>query len=165
VASDPKEKYRAGVAALLRDTLVMKHEVEDDRPLTAVASVAQLREIHESVSADFRKLEALRNSQGILPKPPLPGVKDRIVPLRTKKELLVEGRTQKNCVASYADRVAAGGCYIYQVLHPKRATLSISLQSDGNWDISELKASCNYAVDRATRAFVTEWLDRYRMGA
>jgi len=165
VAADAKEKYRAGVAAMLRDTLAMKHEVGDGQPLTAVTSVARLREVHASVSEEFRKLEALRNSKGILPRPPLPGVKDRIVPLCTKEELLVEGRMQKNCVASYADRVAAGGCYIYRVMHPKRATLSILLQSDGNWGIGLLEASCNRPADQATRAFVTEWIDLYRVGA
>lgn len=165
VASNPKEKYRAGTAALLRDTLAMKSEIEDDRPIPAVASVHQLKEIHESVSVDFRKLETLRNSLGPLPRPPMPGIKDCIVPLCVKAELLAEGRIQKNCVASYAERVIAGECYIYRVLHPSRATLSVSLQSDGNWEIEELKASSNRPVDAATRTFANEWLDQYRMGA
>jgi len=165
VASDPKEKYRAGIAALLRDTLAMKSEIEDDRSIPAVSSVAMLREIHESVSVEFQKLESLRNNLGHLPRPPMPGIKDRIVPLRTITELLAEGRIQKNCVASYAGRVIAGECFIYRVLHPNRATLSVSLQSDGNWEISELKASCNRSVDAGTRAFVNEWLALYRIGA
>lgn len=165
VASHPKEKYRAETAALLRDTLAMKSEIEDDRAIPALASVHQLKEIHGSVSAEFQKLESLRNNLGSLPRPPMPGIKDQIVPLRTTTELLAEGRLQKNCVASYAERVIAGECFIYRVLHPSRATLSVSLQSDGNWEIGELKASSNRPVEVATRAFVNEWLDQYRMGA
>ena len=100
-----------------------------------------------------------------MPLPPMPGIEDRIVPLRSKTELLAEGRIQRNCVASYADRVVAGECYIYRVLHPNRATLSVSLQSAGNWEISELQASCNRPVDHITWKYVNEWLDLYHIGA
>ena len=164
VASNPREKYRAETAALLCDTLAMKSEIEDDRPIPSVPSVLKLKEIHESVSMEFQKLESLRNSLAALPCPPLPGIKNKIVPIITKRELLAEGRIQHNCIASYAKRVIAGECYIYRVLHPSRATLSVSRQFDGSWKISELKASCNRPVDVATRAFVNEWLGRYRMG-
>jgi len=164
VAADPREKYRATTASLIRDTLAMKSELEDDRPLKAMPSIARVRELHNAVSAEFRKLENLRNTHGSLPLPPLPGVPGRIVPLRSQTELLAEGREQKNCVAGYTGRVAAGHCYIYQVLHPARATLSISRGPDGNWGIDELEASCNRAVDQATRDLVNAWLEPYRMG-
>ena len=163
-ASEPKEKYRALIAALLRDTLAMKAELADERPLTNLTSVARLREIHESVSAEFQKLENLRGTHGSLPLPPLPEVKDRIVPLRSQAEFMAEGREQKNCVAGYVGRVVAGDHYVYRVLHPSRATLSISRQSDGNWAIGELEASCNRPVNSATRGFVNGWLEQYKLG-
>jgi hypothetical protein len=165
VASSPKEKYRSEAAALLRDILAMKFEIEDDRPIPVVASMRKLKDIHDGVSVEFQKLETLRKSLGPLPRPPLLGIKDQIVPICTKTELLAEGRMQKNCVASHAERVIAGEYYIYRVLHPSRATLSVSLQSDGNWQISELELSCNRPVNGATRAFVNQWLDGYRVGA
>jgi hypothetical protein len=164
VAADPKEKYRGSVAAMIRDTVAMKDEIADDRPHAALTSVARLRELHANVLADFQKLEALRKSHGPLPLPPLPGIKGRIIPLHTQTELVAEGRKQKNCVASYTARMVAGDCYIYRVLHPSRATLCIRRQSDGNWGISELEASCNRKVDPATRDFVKEWLEPYRVG-
>jgi len=163
-ASDPKEKYRAMIAGLLRNTLAMKTELADERPLTNLNSLARLWEMHESVSVEFRKLEKLRGTHGSLPLPPLPGVKDRIIPLRSQAELMAEGREQKNCVAGYVGRVVAGNHYVYRVLHPSRATLSISRQSDGNWAIGELEASCNRPVDSATRVFVNGWLEQFRFG-
>ena len=164
VASDPKEKYKGAVAAMIRDTLAMQHELAIDRPLTSLVSVARLRAEHAAISADFQNLKALRQSYGDLPIPPVPGVKDQIVPLRSQAELMAEGREQHNCVASYTRRVVVRDCYIYKVLHPSRATLSISLQNDGSWGISELKGACNAAVDGATRDFVNDWLDLYRLG-
>jgi hypothetical protein len=164
VAGDPKENYRASAAALFRDILAMKAELNDNRPLNAIPSLARLREWHDAVSTEFHKLEKLRASHGPLPPPPLPGVAGRIIPLRSQSELLAEGREQKNCVAGYTARVVAGQCYIYKVLYPARATLSISRQPDGNWGIALLEASCNRKIDQATRDFVTGWLDQYRMG-
>lgn len=164
VAADDREKYRANAAALIRDTLAMKVELNDERPLRAIPSLVRMRELHEAVSTEFRKLEKLRGTHGPLPLPPLPGVPGKIVPLRSQTELLAEGREQKNCVASYVKRVAAGQCYIYRVLHPSRATLSITRRSDGNWGIGELEASCNRPAGHATRVFVEAWLEPHRLG-
>lgn len=164
VAADPKEKYRGAVAAMLRDTVAMKDELADERPLAAVTSVARLQDLHAKVSADFQKLETLRKAHGALPLPPLPGIKGRIVGLQTQAELVAEGRDQKNCVATYTAGVVAGSCYIYKVLYPSRATLCIRRFSDGNWGISELKASCNQNVDPAIREFVNQWLEPHRLG-
>jgi hypothetical protein len=50
------------------------------------------------------------------------------------------------------------------VLHLSRATLSIRRMHDGNWGISELKASCNKDVPPETREFVNEWLQPYWFG-
>jgi hypothetical protein len=164
VAADPKEKYRGRVAAMICDTLVMRDELGDDRPLAALTSVARIQQLHANLSIDFQKLESLRQVHGSLPLPPLPGIKGRIIPLYNQTELVAEGREQKNCVASYTASVVAGNCYIYRVLHPSRATLCIRRQADGNWGISELEASCNRKADMATRDFVNEWLEPYRLG-
>jgi hypothetical protein len=164
VAADPKEKYRGTIAAMLRDTLAMRDELSDERPIAALTSVARLQDLHAKVSVDFQKLETLRKAHAALPLPPLPGIKGRIVALQTQAELVAEGREQKNCVATYIPGVVAGSCYIYKVLYPNRATLCIRRFSDGNWGISELKASCNQNVDTATREFVKQWLEPHRLG-
>jgi hypothetical protein len=164
VATDPKEKYRGAAVRMICDTVAMREELDDARPLPAMKSIAQLRRYHAETSADYQKLDGLRKEHGVLPPPPLPGMKGKIVPLRTQAELVEEGREQKNCVATYAAGVAAGKCFIYRVLHPSRATLCIRRQSDGNWGISELEASCNRKADHATHEFVKQWLEPYRIG-
>jgi hypothetical protein len=164
VAADPKEKYRGTTARLIYDTVAMKEELGDARPLPGMKSITQLRRYHAETWADYQKLDKLRKEHGVLPPPPLPGLKGKIVPLRTQAELVGEGREQKNCVATYAAGVAAGKCFIYRVLYPSRATLCIRLQSDGNWGISQLEASCNRKADTATHEFVKQWLEPYRIG-
>ena len=102
-------------------------------------SLAQLRRYHAEMSADYQKLDGLKKEHGVLPPPPLPGMKGKTVPLRTQSELVGEGREQKNCVATYAAGVAAGKCFIYRVLYSGRATLCIRRQSDGNWEFPSWK--------------------------
>jgi hypothetical protein len=165
LAADQKEKYRGTAAGLLRDIVAMEGELRDDYRLPSVTSVARIRKIHAEVSEEFQKLENLREVHGGLPTPPLPGIKGKIIPLRSQTDLVAEGREQKNCVASYTSSVVQGNCYVYKVLHPSRATLSIRRIYDGNWGIAELEASCNREVPPATRAFVEEWLEPYRIGA
>ena len=165
IAADDREKYRATAAAMIRDILAMRTELGEVQPLRPIPSLARCQEMHAAVSAEFRKLEKMRYDRGELPLPPLPGLPGKIIPLRSQAELLAEGRAQKNCVASYSNRVIAGQCFIYSVRHPSRATLSITRRSDGNWGIGELEASCNRPVDSATREFVKAWLEPHRLGA
>lgn len=95
--------------------------------------------------------------------PPVQGT-DEIVPLRNTRELIAEGRKQRNCVGNYSDRVKAGTCYIYKVLAPERATLSIVKDSGGRWMVSELLAICNKPVAVQTRDFIEEWLSQACVG-
>lgn len=150
---------------MLRDIVAMEGELRDDYRQPSVTSVARIRKIHAEVSEEFRKLETLRNSYGALPIPPLPGIKGKIIPLRSQTDLVAEGREQWNCGASFTSFVVEGYCYAYRVLPPSRATLSIRRIYDGNWGIAELEAFCNREVPPATRAFVKEWLEPYRIGA
>jgi len=149
---------------MIREIVAMKDELADERPLGPLKSLDRVCDLHGKVSADFQKLETLRKVHAALPLPPVPGIKGKIIPLQTQAELIAEGREQNNCVASYTSSVVARNCYIYRVLHPDRATLCIRRLSDGNWGIAEIKASCNRPVEPATRAFVNEWLEPYRIG-
>jgi hypothetical protein len=97
------------------------------------------------------------------PRPPLPAV-DEIVPLRRPEDLIAEGRQQRNCVASYIGRVAQGGIYIYRVLSPERATLSVVKLEDGCWHLDQLLGAGNRAVGAVTRQLVAAWLARYSIG-
>ena len=164
VAADPKEKYRGAVASMIGDIVAMRQELGGGHLLTGIKSVERLRQIHTELAEDFHKLATMRRELGLLPPPPIPGIEGKIIPLRTQAELMAEGREQKNCVATYGATVADKKCYIYRVLFPGRATLCIRRQTDGNWGISQIEASCNRPVDGATREFVRQWLEPHRLG-
>jgi hypothetical protein len=81
-----------------------------------------------------------------------------IVPLTTKEDLRAEGKEQNNCVGSYARKVMGGTTYIYKVLNPERATVAITVGSDGFWRRAELECYCNQPVSWLTEAKVHKWL-------
>jgi len=118
----------------------------------------------QTAARDREQIKQLRKKMAVrLPDPPIPGT-DTIQPLRTGKELLIEGQQQRNCVGGYIPRVQRKECYIYRVLAPKRATLSLTKWPDGEWRIGELKAACNKPVKKETRAAVEHWLSQSRIG-
>ncbi len=86
------------------------------------------------------------------------------MPLRTAQELMEEGDRMRNCVASYAPRVAMGSCLIYSVRHggTRVATLEIvpaGAQSSGA-RIAQLRGpeNCDPADDvvRAARLWLSK---------
>lgn len=103
--------------------------------------------------ADLRRLP--------FPQPPLHGTRD-ILPLTSKELLDMEGREQNNCVAMHELYVRRGGYYVYQVLAPERATLSIYRGRDGGWRRLELRVKNNKKAKSATEAAVDRWLSQAR---
>jgi hypothetical protein len=164
VAESAPEKYRGDTASLLGDTLTMFRTVHPNRGTPKLQSLARLNEMHDEVSVEFLRRENPRLRSTKLPRPPLRGTPD-IVPLCSMAELVEEGRLQSNCVATYAERVQRGGIFIYRVLRPQRATLSIVQSPGGDWEIGELKIRSNYNVSELTWRAVECWLDEYALSA
>jgi len=95
-----------------------------------------------------------------LPPPPIPG-NDMIQPLETEEQICEEARIQRNCLDQYPPRVANGRIYLYRVLSPERATLSIVQGRNGRWKIDQLLKAGNRPVSDATRQIVELWLKRF----
>ncbi len=132
------------------------------RPLPVIHSLEELDVRHEEIMtayADRQKDQQL----GPLPKPPIEGTKT-IIPLQTGSDLRDEGIAQHNCVGGHAASVRAGTCYVYRILEPERATLSIIKDSGETWIICELYTACNKPVKSETRQAVTEWLSQTQLG-
>jgi hypothetical protein len=164
VAAMPTEKYRAATAELMRDTLRMFFALHPRRGTPKFQSLARLREVHDEVSTEFLQREATAPESFHLPRPPLRGTPD-IVPIETVEVLAEEGRLQNNCVATYAQRILRRHTFIYRVLKPQRATLSIVRGPDGDWEIDELEARSNMPATDATWRFVEAWLDEHALSA
>jgi hypothetical protein len=100
--------------------------------------------------------EAARLAGRPFPAPPLPG-NGNIEPLTSVDALIDEGIEQKNCAGDYGRRVIFGALYLYRVMLPDRATLSIQAVS-GRWRIDQLRSKCNGPVKDRTRQIVERWL-------
>lgn len=79
------------------------------------------------------------------------------MPITSTGVLCDEGAGQRNCVASYASQIRQKRVFVYQVLAPSRATLSI-VRRQGRWQIDQLEAACNRPAPRETRLAVLAWL-------
>lgn len=164
VAEVPSEKYLADTAVLIRNTLRMFFRVHPHRSPPQLQSVARVRQVHDEISTEYLRIEAPGMGSFRFPRPPLRGTAD-IVPICTMEELVAEGRAQSNCVATYAERVQSRHTFIYRVLKPERATLSIVRGPDGDWQISELERCGNSGVSGITRRLVQSWLDEHALSA
>jgi hypothetical protein len=164
VAASPDEKYRAGTGRQLADVRTMARQLGRDDVPPRFFSIARLREVHRELSVEFCRLRPEDARAVRFPPPPLPGTPD-IVPLRTPGDLMDEGSEQDHCVASYIPDVAAKDVYIYRVLRPQRATLSITRAPDGAWQVDQLALRANGRPGRATWARVESWLAMYSLSA
>ncbi len=88
----------------------------------------------------------------------------RIVPLRTKVDLVDEGQRMINCVADYAGSVASGECLIYSVRRGNHHVATLEVQPahamDGTADVVQLLGPCNGDVDEGISRAVQTWLGR-----
>ena len=165
VSKDHREKYRGRVVHMIKSALEMQSELKQQRIVSHFPDMKRLCEVHDRISIQYRRrIRQLNSAQlaaeaGIFQDPPFPGEPGKIEPIICPEQLVDEGESQGNCVASYARRMASGNLYIYRVLHPQRATLSIVKKNRG-WVVGELEAKYNSAASKETEKFVADWLRR-----
>ena len=173
VAASPEESVACLTAHLLADIVNLRHQMKTPEPLSPFRSRQRVREKQQETAEQYVRFldqqaaeqQAWRLKLGEeewLPEPPVPGTPD-IVPLTQARQLREEGSAQHHCVGSYADRVKQGQCYIYRILSPERATLSLARGADGGWEIAQLYRACNQPVGMATRQAVEAWLGQFSL--
>lgn len=168
VALDRSENYRGRVVHMITSTLRMQDELRTGNRCQQFPTLARLRTVHDEVSEHYRRrvrqlIDANEHANDPFFSPPVPGIAGRIEPITSAAGLVDEGEEQGNCVASYASRVAAGHTFIYRVLYPERATLSITMKTPfGGWEIDELETKFNTDASEETEEYVQAWLDRHR---
>jgi hypothetical protein len=87
--------------------------------------------------------------------PPDPGT-DAIIPITRAADLIAEGEEMGHCASDLLEDALAGRVYVYRVLAPERATLSVHVA-----DIlypKQLRGLRNAPVKRATKDAVRAWL-------
>ena len=126
-------------------------------------SVAQMRNKYEKVIQILNRQD-LPARERKYPTPPLKG-SDIIEPILTRRELFEEGFDQKNCIYSYDKDIVAGRYYVYRVLAPERATISLTKESNGRgrrkvWRIEEIKTRANNPAGWETIDVVNDWFEQ-----
>ncbi|MEM6279742.1 MAG: PcfJ domain-containing protein [Verrucomicrobiota bacterium] len=172
VGQDKAENHRGRVVHMITSTLEMQEDLRDEGSGPAKRNhfpdLSRLRETHEEVTKRYRRrirqlIEANEHDTDRFRNPPLPGIPGKIEPITSAEGLVNEGEEQGNCVASYAQRVRQGSTFIYRVLTPERATLSIVKTSHfSEWEIGELETKYNTEASSATEDSVQAWLDRHQ---
>lgn len=158
IAECPQEIFLPNAADKLTHMMEMLALLAPEVSFPAIPSIARLQKAHDEVVAEYLRVDPLTDT--LLPRPPIAGT-DTIVPIRNGDELRREGREQKNCAGSLVNHIRGGNFFIYRVLQPERATLSIIMDSDENWIIRDLKCFANSNVSPATHKAVQDWLDQY----
>ncbi len=168
VSQDRAECHRGRIVHLISNTLQMQEELHNSDRVSTFTNIARLREVHDEITTRYHRrirqlLDANQHNTNHFCNPPLPGIPGQIEPITSAEGLVNEGEEQGNCVASYANKVRAGTTFIYRVLHPERATLSIVRSSPfADWNIGELETRYNMDVQGETEEFVESWLERNR---
>ena len=134
------------VFSILLDTLRMVNMAGAHHCPPQFVSLKRLNDVHNELARRLRP-EVLAEKFDLparFPDPPYAGT-DSIRPIMTPDELAIEGLEMKHCVAIHAPDVALGEEFIYRVIAPVRATLSLRC-SGGHWRRSELFKARNEPV-------------------
>ena len=132
-------------------------------PLPELTSTRRLEScidslLHEAQAYSRECMERSRDVPSLVFQPPPFEGNAAILPITCRADLIAEGRTQQNCVPTYERRIREGRLYVYRILTPQRATLSIVQGEDGRWHRSELETRGNHPVSQETLRYVDGWL-------
>ncbi len=132
----------------LEDTLRMDKRLGGGFIPRRFTSLKKLGEVHDELSnLNYRHFGL--PTYGVadeFPDPPYAGT-DHIKPLRTRVELIQEGKEMRHCAGAYDRDVADGWLYVYKVTAPVRATLSLSCDGK-DWQAREVRLFANKPVPR-----------------
>lgn len=157
IAHHVDEDHAPRAAYLLQDSAEMFRLMHPRRTFGPPArDLARLRTVHDALIDDFNRIGPI-DLDAAFPDPPVAGTA-QIEPVDSALKLVEEGRVQRNCVASYLDRIVRHRqVYIYRMLWPERCTLALRHRG-GAWVPSEMARACNQPPSEAAVQAVREWL-------
>lgn len=115
----------------------------------------QVLEMHHDLVG---QMQAIELADLPLPPPPVAGT-EAIIPITTVEDLAEEGRHQKNCVASYLRDIHRGRVFVYRMLWPERATVSLRVigRETLHWVIDQVFLAQNQDPSPVTLHAVRTW--------
>ena len=121
------------------------------------AATQASQEWHEAVATNADCGQGLE-----LPAPWFPAAKQgafEIVPIVTAMDLYHEGQAMHHCVATYADRVREGACYVFSVRQSGKRVATVSLSRHrARVGIDQVRGPCNSTPTTAIMTAVRQWL-------
>lgn len=183
VSGNDEEVYFPRTADLLIDVRYMFEKLHPDDSPKPFKTARRIQEMHAQLMTELQQKERheqemraqriadrLRNErlererrflsakrELACRRPPIAGSAN-IVPLTTKDQLQAEGEAQHHCVGQYFELMKEGELFVYKVLKPERATLSLVRDRNGDWGIGQLRLSCNRTASAETVYAVHRWL-------
>lgn len=154
------QKVIAAVKDTLRMARVIRRRDYYKQSVLHAQTVRRFVEIHDRAVDELNDLDVYEEKSGccenqLFPEPPIPG-NDVIIPIETLLELRREGQVMRHCVASYEESIRRGTCYIYRVMAPERATLSIN---PSTLMIREFKLKRNHRPSNGSWNSAKKWID------
>ena len=139
----------------MADTLGISSTIIKDLP--NFPTMADIQKRHNEILKKYlEQTEVL--STLVFPGPPLSGTQ-AIIPITDPIMLFHESIDQNHCVYSYLDRILAGQYFVYQVKGVERATLGVTIESNGAIELDQLLAASNSRASRPTFEVVDHWLN------
>jgi len=162
LSGNEEHRGTASVYQHFKECFRLHWELYPRRKFPRITSVDALVQYFEVLAEEPQRREPSKATRDLrpFPSPPIPG-SDHINALASDDALLKEGQEQHNCAGGYGRMVRDGGCYLYKVRKPERATLRVTLEGK-RWYIGELKAICNSPVKPATVRAVCQWLEAHQ---
>ena len=86
--------------------------------------------------------------------------------LRSRQQIVEEGRAMHHCVATYADRVTGGRCWIYSISRDGVRVATLELRRNVRWfALGQIKAHRNGAPPAETTAAATHFIAQVNAAA
>lgn len=161
VATRPDEAQSRSVSRMLDMCRHILRARGDISPHRSFASIWQIRKFCMR-HADLMSSEDIAEMDCALPPPPLPET-ETIRALCTIEDVADEALEQENCALTLLPQIASGKLYLYRVLKPHRATLSIR-KEHGRWHPNQIEWANNECADDETRHHVNTWLSAVSPG-
>lgn len=154
----PKLRDR-GVRRTFIDVLRM---LENISALQQCKTVVALERLHDRLVVDLndgRGKDLIRDEHGQplpLPAPPLEAT-DKIKPVTSQSDLILEGREMHHCIASHLKSVVDGKFVVYRMTEPERLTIEVLVMGDGQCFLKEVRGKCNRLPSDESMGIIEQW--------
>lgn len=136
------------------DVVAVNVIVEAVRRACPDVAICDIRRSLRQTKGEFNVWLRSWFARGRLPDPPYPG-SDRLVPLRTGREVVDAGRTFQNCLADQVDQAATGQLAYYVWKGREPAVIALKPLGKFGWVLDEIAGPKNKKLSTATRRAIT----------